>query len=125
MIGLVQSSYKIGQGEDTTINIEILDSQNVLEETDIILFAMENIDKEIKLSYSKTVAELVKTGDIYLFQVPVTSALTITLDLGKYFFDITHIRGEEKKQILNPKSIAIVKTIGASMEEETPSEEEE
>jgi len=125
MIGLVQSSYKIGQGEDTTINIEILDSQNVLEGTDIILFAMENIDKEIKLSYSKTVAELVKTGDIYLFQVPVTSALTITLDLGKYFFDITHIRGEEKKQILSPKSIAIVKTIGASMEEETPSEEEE
>ena len=116
MIGLIENSYIIGQGEDREIVFEIEDTQNVLTETDTILFAMADIDKNLKYSYSQLVENLPKENNIYTFVVTLNSQLTKSFDIKTYLFDITLIKGDEKIQLLKPKSLTIVKTIGASAE---------
>lgn len=116
MIGSIESSYIIGQGEDREIVFEIDDTQNVLTETDTILFALADIDKNLKYSYSQTVENLPKENNIYTFIVTLNSQLTKSFDTKIYFFDVTLIKGDEKIQLLNPKSLRIVYTIGASAE---------
>lgn len=115
MIGFTDAII-IGQGEDIDLVFEIEDKQGIFKSEDAILFAMKDIDGNVKHSYSKLVSELEPLNNIYPFIVEFTSALTLSLDIATYFFDVTLIDGDKKHPLIAPpNTIRIEKTVGASI----------
>lgn len=116
MIGLVQNSIIIGQGEDVNLVFEIEDKQAVFNTSNTILFAMKDIDGNTKYTYSQYVYQLSEENNTYSFIVELSSALTLSFDVATYFFDITLIADGKKHPLITPPStIRIERTVGASI----------
>lgn len=119
MVGLVQNSIIVGQGEYLPLIIDIDDEQGVLQGSNTVLFAMKDIDGNVKHTASKLVSELTEDNGVYTFTVELSSALTLSLDEGTYFFDVTLIDGDKKHPFNSPpNTLKVVKTIGASIVED-------
>ena len=126
MIGLIENSYIVGQGEHREFIIRIKDDESIFESADTVLFALSNIDNEIKYSYSQTFSQLTLQDGFYIFYVTLDSATTLALDIARYSFDVTLIKQNgEKYPFTNLQTLSIVKTIGASITEDEPDGDED
>lgn len=126
MIGLIENSYIVGQGEHREFIIRIKDDESIFESADTVLFALSNIDNEIKYSYSQTFSQLTQQDGFYIFHVTLDSATTLALDIARYSFDVTLIKQNgEKYPFTNLQTLNIVKTIGASITEDEPDGDED
>ena len=112
-------SVLIGQGENRNLIFRIKPKDaSILSDTDEILFAMADNNHTIKKTYSKLVSELSEENGVYSLIVNLDSEFTLGLDLGIYFYDLTLINETEKISLIKPKSIEIVRTVGASIVED-------
>lgn len=115
---IFSTEIKFGQGETRSLIFKI--TTQVFVSSDILLFAMKNsgYEKAIVKEYQQSVSELELEEGVYSFVVPFTGEETSALPKGVYLFDLTLINEYgEKKTLMKPRTLAIVPTIGASMEE--------
>ena len=116
---------EIGKGASKNLIFRLKPkTDDILSADDTILFALKDIDETVIISQSALVSELEQQDGAYVFYVNIPTETTITMDYkAPYFYDLTLIDSlGQKKPLTNRKEIKIVKTVGASIVEETQGE---
>ena len=112
------TEIQIGQGETKSLTFKITTAEFVSSDT--LLFAMKSsgYDKKIVKKFSQSVSELTLEEGVYSFIVTFSGEETANLPVGAYYYDLTLIdEYGEKEQLMKPRALSIVPTVGASIAE--------
>lgn len=107
----------IGEGETKNLIYRIYEKTiGILSDDDVLLFAIKDINDAVVFTQESRIDELSKDGDKYIFNITLSSELTNSMPIGEYWFDLTLIDANNQKvQLTKPKTIQILKTVGASI----------